>query len=634
MTYHSDLSRRNFLLASAITTEAAIVGCVGIGDDEQADNTSTTTATPTLTPTPTPEPTPPEIGSDHPAAQVDHWTAFPTDDELWSRWADPYDVTDEDRRWLAMPTEDGVRCLVEGDDPPGNAGFYVDIGNLGDIEQIEISVDTLQSDATDGQQILLALYLDVDNNGKFFEWETADNGGERFVGFGEDIEGITVKPTEDTITVDLDTEFELFPLPEGEVVTLRDLKNSEIDKINGLNDAALQFSVVGAGPGTVEEILVHEIAIRANDPVGDDDWPMYAHNQLNNGRSTSPLPTTEAVEARWIFETGGPVRSTSAVVGGTAFVGSDDGKVYAIDVASGDQRWSFETGDSVRSSPAVLSTVVIIGSDDGTIYALSTGSGSEVWTFETGGPVRSSPTVERDSRTTEVNNAVAIGNDDGVLYVIEARTGEAIKQIQTNGAIRAPPIILLTANYDWEVGVGSTDGEVYYWVPTFQDGLEHSMDAGGSVWAPISKPHMRIQPDIWYRANDEGTLFKFDNSEGGSYPAVWTYEAGAAIRTAPVLGRSLVYVVSQDGRVHAVRISSGEVEWTLDVGSAAAGSPAVTDEMLVVAGDDTVYGLNLETGEQHWTYQAGDSIRSSVAVANGMVYVGSDDGNVHALEPR
>ncbi|MGO9221628.1 MAG: PQQ-binding-like beta-propeller repeat protein [Streptosporangiaceae bacterium] len=56
---------------------------------------------------------------------------------------------------------------------------------------------------------------------------------------------------------------------------------------------------------------------------------------------------------RWSYTTGGQVHFSPAVAAGTVYVGSDDGKVYALDAATGHVHWSCTTGDQVISSPAV-----------------------------------------------------------------------------------------------------------------------------------------------------------------------------------------------------------------------------------------------------------------------------------------
>ena len=66
------------------------------------------------------------------------------------------------------------------------------------------------------------------------------------------------------------------------------------------------------------------------------------------------------------------------------YVGSFDGRVYAIDAEIGGERWRFDTGNVVFSSPKVEDGTVYVGSHSGAMYALDAADGDLDWRFETG----------------------------------------------------------------------------------------------------------------------------------------------------------------------------------------------------------------------------------------------------------
>jgi len=106
-------------------------------------------------------------------------------------------------------------------------------------------------------------------------------------------------------------------------------------------------------------------------------------------------------------------------------VGSNDGKLYALDAATGAFKWSYTTGAAISSSPAIISGVVYVGSNNGKLYALHAATGAFKWSYTTGGPLDySSPAV----------------GWKGVLYV-GSRTGSSMPCMPppgpSNGAI--PP---------------------------------------------------------------------------------------------------------------------------------------------------------------------------------------------------
>src|SRR6185369_16272013 len=80
-----------------------------------------------------------------------------------------------------------------------------------------------------------------------------------------------------------------------------------------------------------------------------EDWPMFRGNSALTGVAAGSLPDKPVL--LWTFKTGGPVRSSAAVVGNRVFIGSDDHSLYAIDLATGKKSWAFDAASAVGSSP-------------------------------------------------------------------------------------------------------------------------------------------------------------------------------------------------------------------------------------------------------------------------------------------
>jgi outer membrane protein assembly factor BamB len=49
-------------------------------------------------------------------------------------------------------------------------------------------------------------------------------------------------------------------------------------------------------------------------------------------------------------------------------VGSSDGRLYVLDVASGHKLWEFDAGSPITSSPAIASGRLVISAQDGRVY--------------------------------------------------------------------------------------------------------------------------------------------------------------------------------------------------------------------------------------------------------------------------
>ena len=50
------------------------------------------------------------------------------------------------------------------------------------------------------------------------------------------------------------------------------------------------------------------------------------------------------------------------------FIGSADGRVYGLDLKTGNKVWEYEAGGSFIGSPAVASERLLIANSDGVVY--------------------------------------------------------------------------------------------------------------------------------------------------------------------------------------------------------------------------------------------------------------------------
>ena len=61
------------------------------------------------------------------------------------------------------------------------------------------------------------------------------------------------------------------------------------------------------------------------------------------------------------------VGAAGRFAGGRVFVGSNDGRVHGLDLASGKRVWEYEAASPVTSSPAVAKGKVVVATADGQV---------------------------------------------------------------------------------------------------------------------------------------------------------------------------------------------------------------------------------------------------------------------------
>ncbi len=137
---------------------------------------------------------------------------------------------------------------------------------------------------------------------------------------------------------------------------------------------------------------------------------------------------------RWSFRTGGKIKGAAASNGRTVFVGSYDGRVYAIDAATGQPRWTHTLGNSIYANPTIIGDRLVLGDLGGTLWALRLVDGRPLWSTRTGSFIYSSGAVWHDS--------VYVGSYDGRLYAVDPSNGHIRWSFSVGSPISGTPVVV------------------------------------------------------------------------------------------------------------------------------------------------------------------------------------------------
>jgi DNA-binding beta-propeller fold protein YncE len=102
---------------------------------------------------------------------------------------------------------------------------------------------------------------------------------------------------------------------------------------------------------------------------------------------------------------------------------SDDGSLYALDAATGQERWTFAPGDV---APVLAAGVLYFPSNDRNFYAVDAETGTEIWRFAMDGSPDQGPAVAA--------GVVYQGTDLGILYAIGGSEEATTTSISTSAA--------------------------------------------------------------------------------------------------------------------------------------------------------------------------------------------------------
>jgi outer membrane protein assembly factor BamB len=359
-------------------------------------------------------------------------------------------------------------------------------------------------------------------------------------------------------------------------------------------------------------------------------WPMQGGSPERAGVSGTTL-RTPLVKA-WEFPTGGRVCTAAAVVGGRVFLGSDSGKILALDV-TGRRSWEFRTGAKVRCSPAVAGGVVYCGSDDGKMYALDAASGARKWAFKCGGPVRASPAVS--------GGVLIFGADDHRLYALDRNTGKKLWSFRATHFMHvAPPVVVgrrvLAASWlDFVRALDIETGKEIWksYVPISVEALAHYR---GKLYVRTPYYVMELNPADGRRLR----LGRASYGYGGlAFMKSVMFQSGVSGQYGTSGGTSTD--LAQPGKemrrkfkhMEGVRMlaARGLKGWPR---LASMGAPLVLGETVCFATRKGELIVTKPDGTQLWKTRLGGFCHSPPVAAAGLLVVGCDDGKVYAFKER
>ena len=312
-------------------------------------------------------------------------------------------------------------------------------------------------------------------------------------------------------------------------------------------------------------------------------------DQRNTARSAVP-ETVSSTATPWEVATGRGVFGTPVVDrAGTAYIGSADGKVYAIG-RSGNVRWTFRAGGVIDAAGLLIGKDLVIGSGGDTLHRLRTKPALKprkrvVWRFRTPlEPAAGRLTNRWGSLSRHPDGDILAGHANGGAHKITP-AGKLVYVRRASNSVRTAPATAADGTTYW----GSLNRTIFA-----------LNEAGGMKWSTPTLGSVTAPPTV----GGDGTVF------GASF----------------------------DGRVYALNAKDGVPRWTFQTRDHIHGGPALSNTGGVVVGsaDGAIYGLS-PNGDLVWRYDTGDPVRSSPVIgvtASGaeVAYVGSSDGKLFAID--
>lgn len=363
------------------------------------------------------------------------------------------------------------------------------------------------------------------------------------------------------------------------------------------------------------------------------DWPQFHHGTFRHGEAPheNVLGPDNVAQLKllWSVPTGVYVdlalQGSPVVAGGLVYVLTSaykQGRLLALDAATGTQRWAQPIGVSLGCSatPSVARGRVYAPAS-GRLVAYDARSGAVQWRegeYVICGPT-STPTVMAGRVFTTTTG----------LPVLQARDAVSGKLLwQREVCIDVPDSGCHYATNFAPLAAG--DGSVY--VTNYVGGVAaYAADSGVQRWSRFISAYTIdaapvLEGDVMYVSVHDGYLYALNRHTGAT---LWTTRTGDHNHSTPALADGTLYLGSDGNGVMAIDAQTGAVRWQQGALGVVRSSPAVANGVVyVTAGDGRLYALRAQNGSVLFSRQvapAGRYLSPSPAVVDGVVYVGTGD---------
>jgi len=281
----------------------------------------------------------------------------------------------------------------------------------------------------------------------------------------------------------------------------------------------------------------------------------------------------------WEFQGAGPF-GQPRVDGDTVYVGSTDGRLYAVALPTGKERWHYQTDEDLTTRPAVSHGLVFVASQQDTLFALEAATGAWKWHHRAEAKGAGGFTIFGAASAIVGDDTVYVSHSDGLAAAIDAKAGAAI----------------------WKKQLSRTGDHLDV------DGL--AIDAG------------RL-----YAASYSGSVIAVNARTGD---VVWTAAAPGASRVGVAEGLVVAVTTST---IEAFSISDGSKIWSVPMRGGPEGDPVAAGRwMLVPTGDQGLLWIETASGRILRVFDPGTGVSASPALLGRRVYVLSNGGDLYALD--
>lgn len=189
--------------------------------------------------------------------------------------------------------------------------------------------------------------------------------------------------------------------------------------------------VFGLDPGTGAKLWEVALSGRLGGACAIDG-PLVYIGEADYGAGRLHAVEAETGESVLRIDTGRPITTSLCVNGELVYFGSN-GTLCAWNTTTQEPSWSIAAGDAIRSAPLLDDGLVWVGTNEGRLIAVEAASGRESWRFDAHGGIHTTPAIAGDR--------IALCTMTGSAYILDKSTRETLQTISIQSLQKASPAL-------------------------------------------------------------------------------------------------------------------------------------------------------------------------------------------------
>jgi len=339
--------------------------------------------------------------------------------------------------------------------------------------------------------------------------------------------------------------------------------------------------------------------------------PAPAAKTPEQKENLSPAKTSQEEPAVWTFPTHGPIGWAAHPVISrdekTVYVGSTDGRLYALQAESGAQSFNFDADAPILTSPIFLDGRLVVSDSAGKTQAIDSTTGKIIWSWEGPAPVLASPIM--------AGNQVIVCDRTGQVTALDIRMGRRLWHFNALDAIVAAP----RAHGD-SLYFGTRGGHVYS-IAAHSGKLNWKYVADGRI---VSTPTASV--DTVYVGTQGGVCFALEAETGR---LIWEYPTFSPILKSGVIVFTSVMFASENKWLYCCEKYSGTLKWKAPLkGSPGAALETIGASVICVSKEGWMQGFDTANGTLRFQRFLHKQIEAPPLINKDKVYLGTVDGEV------